>query len=165
MSHHIRIAYPLKNDLKLAIWGIKRAAEHGTSFDQFLKPKDIPDVTLFTDAALNVGLSGHSDQGHWFKNNWKDIQLHHENNGDIVWKELVVMCALPHALRHSLNNKVVHIYTDNEACKCVLISMRAKLSRPDLQLIINWICKICIQHEIIPWVEHTPGKQTLYQMP
>ena len=39
--------------------------------------------------------------------------------------------------------------------------MREKLSRPDLQLIINETCKICIQHEIIPWVEHTPGEQNI----
>ena len=34
---------PLKNDVTLAIWGIKRAAEYVISFDQFLKPMDIPD--------------------------------------------------------------------------------------------------------------------------
>ena len=161
LSHHIRISRPLKNDLNLAIWGIKRAAEYGISFDQFLKPMDIPDITLFTDAALNIGLGGYSDQGHWFKNNWNDIQLYHENNRDIVWKELVAIFAFIHTLRHSLNKKVVHIYTDNEACKYMLINMRAKLSRPDLQLIINEICKICIHHEIIPWVEHIPGKQNI----
>ena len=122
---------------------------------------DIPDITLFTDAALNIGLGGYSDQGHWFKNNWNDIQLYHENNRDIVWKELVAIFAFIHTLRHSLNKKVVHIYTDNEACKYMLINMRAKLSRPDLQLIINEICKICIHHEIIPWVEHIPGKQNI----
>ena len=26
-------------------------------------------------------------------------------------------------------------------------------------LMINEICKICKQHEILPWVEHIPGKQ------
>ena len=58
LSHHVRITRPLKNDLNLAIWGIKRAAECGTSFDQFLKPMGISDITLFTDAALNIGLGG-----------------------------------------------------------------------------------------------------------
>ena len=67
----------LKNDSKLASWGMKRAAEYSISFDQSLKPLDILDKTLFTDAALNIGLGRYSDQGHWFKNNWKDIQLHH----------------------------------------------------------------------------------------
>ena len=40
-SHHIRLTLPLKNDSKLAIHSPKRAAECGTSFDQFLKPMDI----------------------------------------------------------------------------------------------------------------------------
>ena len=43
----------------------------------------------------------------------------------------------------------------------MLINIRAKLSRPDLQLIINEMCKICIQHEITQWVEHIPGKQNI----
>ena len=43
----------------------------------------------------------------------------------------------------------------------MLINMRAKLNRPDLQLIINEICKICIQREMIPWVEGIPGKQKI----
>ena len=43
----------------------------------------------------------------------------------------------------------------------MLINMRAKLSRPDLQLIINEMCKICIQHEIIPLVEDIASKQNI----
>ena len=50
-SHHICMTRPLKNDLKLTIWGIKCAAENGISFDQFLKHMDILGIT-----ALNVGL-------------------------------------------------------------------------------------------------------------
>ena len=161
LSHHIRISRPLKNDITLAIWGIKRAAEYGISFDQFLKPMDIPDIIFHTDASLNIGLGGYSNKGHWFKNNWNDIQLYHPDNRDIVWKELVAIFSFLHSLRHSLNKKVIHIYTDNEACKYMLINMRAKLSRPDLQIIINEICKICIQHEMILWVEHIPGKQNV----
>ena len=161
LSHHIRVSRPLRNDLELAIWGIKRAAEYGISFDQFLKPMDSPDITLFTDASLNIGLGGYSDHGHWFKNTWNNIQLYEPDSRDIVWKELVAIFAFLHSLRHSLNKKVVHVYTDNEACKYMLINMRAKLSRPDLQLIINEICKLCIQYEVILWVEHIPGKQNI----
>ena len=71
------------------------------------------------------------------------------------------MFAVLHSLRHSLNKKVVHFYTDNEACKYMVINVRAKLSRPDLELIINEMCKICIQHEIFPWVEHISGIQNI----
>ena len=97
-SHIIRITRLSKNDLKLANWGIKRAAENSISSDQFLKPMIFPDITLFKDAALNIGLGGCSDQGHWFKNNWNDIQLHHENDRDIVWKQLVAIFAFLHSL-------------------------------------------------------------------
>ena len=62
-SQHGRITHVLKSDLKLAICSIKRAAECGISFDQFLKPMQIPAVTFYTDASLN-----------WTKNNWNAIQ-------------------------------------------------------------------------------------------
>ena len=43
----------------------------------------------------------------------------------------------------------------------MLINARAKLNRLDLQLISNEMCKICIQHEMTPWVEHLPSKQNI----
>ena len=52
------------------------------------------------------------------------------------------MFAYLHSLKHSLNKKVVHVYTGNGAYKYTLINMRAKLSRPDLQLIMNEKFKI-----------------------
>ena len=159
LNHHVRMSRPLKNDIELCIWGIARAAKIGISFDQFLKPMSIPDIKLYTDASLKIGLGGYSDKGHWYKNEWNQIQLHHANNRDIVWRELVAIFTFVHALRFSLSKKVTHIFTDNEACKYMLINMRSKLSRPDLQCIINEICKLCIEFAIIPWVEHIPGKQ------
>ena len=51
LSHHIRLSRPLKNDLKLCMWAISRAAEYGISFDQFLRPAEIPDITIYTDAS------------------------------------------------------------------------------------------------------------------
>ena len=43
----------------------------------------------------------------------------------------------------------------------MLINMQAKLSRPDLQISFNQMCKIYVQHEMISQVEHVPGKQTV----
>ena len=43
----------------------------------------------------------------------------------------------------------------------MLISMRCTLTRPDLQTLINEICKICIENEIVPWFEHIPGKDNV----
>ena len=158
LPHHIRISRPLKNDLRLCMWAISRASQYGISFDQFLKPMDNPDITIFTDASLKIGLGGFSSDGHWYKNKWEDIVLHNDFNRDIVWRELVAIYAFLESIKLNLKNKTIHIYTDNEACKFMLINMRSKLSRPDLQSIINQICKIFIEFAINPWVEHISGK-------
>ena len=66
LSHHLRITRSLRSDITLTIWRIKRAADYGNFFDQFLKPMDIPDVTFYTDDSLNMGLGGYSNKDHWF---------------------------------------------------------------------------------------------------
>ena len=161
LSHHVRLSKPLKNDIQLCIWGINQASKFGISFDQFLKPMHIPDIKLYTDASLKIGLGGYTDDGKWFQNKWDDINLFHPNNRDIVWRELTAIFSFIHALRFSLQHKVVHAFTDNEACKYMLINMRSKLTRPDLQLVINEICKILIEFGIILWMEHIPGKENI----
>ena len=71
------------------------------------------------------------DMMHASRNSWNDAQLHHESNDGIVWKELIATFAILTLLRHFLNEKVVYIYTDNNACKYMLINVRAKLTRQD----------------------------------
>ena len=161
LDHHLHISKPLREDMKLCVWGITRAAEYGISFQQFLRPMNIPDITIYTDAALNIGLGGISDEGDYFVNNWTDVNLHHATNRDIVWKELVAIYVFVASLASKLSHKTVHIYTDNEACKYMLINMRCNLQRPDLQCIINEFCKLCIEQAIVPWIEHIAGKDNV----
>ena len=53
LSHHTRVSKPLKNDCESCILGMNTA-----SFDQFLKTMHSPDISLFRDAALKIGLGG-----------------------------------------------------------------------------------------------------------
>ena len=161
LDYHIRISRPLKNDLDLCIWAIQRAATYGISFKQFLKPMDVPDICLYTDASLKIGAGGISDQGRWFQINWDQINFPNAHNRDIVWRELVAIYIFLDSLKDSLRGKTVHIFTDNESCKYMLISMRCTLARPDLQNLINEICKICILYAIVPWFEHIAGKDNV----
>ena len=158
---HINIKNALREDLKLCVWAMLEANKYGVSFEFFLKPMDNPDITLYTDASLLIGIGGISDKGHWFKNMWTDITLHNMEYRDIIWKELCAVFVFVHALRHHLKQKVVHIYTDNEPVKFMLISMRSKLYRPDLQILINKICKYSIKYQFHLWIEHIPGKNNI----
>ena len=60
LAHHIRMTCRLKNDPKLAIWSIKRTAEYGISFNQFLKSMEHP--------RYNAVYRGSSK--HWFREIW-----------------------------------------------------------------------------------------------
>ena len=106
------------------------------------------DITFFTDALSRIGLGGYSSEGHWYKDSWHNFDLFHADNRVIVWKELVAIFVVFYALKEFLKRETVHMYTDNEACKYKITNMQSKLARPDLQLIINETCKICIEFEI-----------------
>ena len=58
-------------------------------------------------------------------------------------------------------DKSIHLFTDNEACKYMLISMRSKLYRPDLQILINKICLLLLDTRINFRIDHIPGKQNI----
>ena len=39
--------------------------------------------------------------------------------------------------------------------------MRSKLARPDLQILINEICRSLIENKFHLWIEHIPGKENV----
>ena len=147
-DQHIRVSRPLKNDIEFCIWGIQHCTRDGTSVKTFLKPYDKPDIVFETDASGKVGIGGISNKAHWFQNKWSDINFYNSNNRDILWKELVAIYSIMATMKNKLSGKCIHIKTDNEPVKYMLISMRSKLTRADLQIIINKICKMCIQYRI-----------------
>ena len=67
---------------------------------------------------------------------------------------------LPDSMKKRLRNKTVHTFMDNESCKYKKL-IHAVHIRPDLQTLINEICKICIKYAIVPWFEHIPGKDNV----
>lgn len=46
LTQHIRVGKSLRNDIELCIWARNAAGDYYISFDQFLKPKQVPDVTF-----------------------------------------------------------------------------------------------------------------------
>ena len=76
LDHHIRMSRPLKNDLKLCIWAIRRAAEYGISFNQFLKPWQIADISVYR-CIITYWRRRISDKGHC-PNYWNQIKLHNK---------------------------------------------------------------------------------------
>ena len=150
----ISISPPIIRDLELCICGMKQANKHGVSFDHFIKPLTKPDIIFHTDASLKIGVGAVSNKGHYIQHKWTDFNLHLPTKKDIVWRELVAVYVTLHSLQKEIINKVVHLYTDNMGVKWMLINMRSKLYRPDLQILINEICKLCIVTRCHLWMEY-----------
>ena len=154
LDSKITISKPIIRDLKLCIWGMKQANQYGVSFDHFIKPLTKPDIVFHTDASLKIGIGAISNKGHYIQHTWTEFNLFQPNKKDIVWKELVAVYVTLHSLQKEIINKVVHVYTDNMGVKWMLINMRSKLYRPDLQILINEICKLCISTKCHLWMEY-----------
>lgn len=154
LHSHINISKAFKRDINLCKWAITHAAKIGVSFDFILQPISLITITARTDAALVVGgIGGYVDKfgGKWFQVAWSEINLFHPR--DIVWRELSAIYTLVQCCKQDWGGQVVRIETDNKAVKYMLINMRSKLSRPDLQILINEICKTQIEFQFNIWMD------------
>ena len=160
LHHFIHINKALRSDLDLCIWGMKQASTFGVPFEFFLKPREIPEITITTDASSLVGVGGFDDKGSYFQHKWTEVP-HFEKypKRDINWMELAAIFVIIHHSASTFKNKTIHIYTDNKPVKHMLIKMRSKLNRPDLQRLINEICRLSIQYQFHFWIDHIPGSQ------
>lgn len=160
----IHISNAVKRDFEFTLVGMELAHKEGAPFSSFFRYIDGParsDVTIYTDASLTIGIGGISSTGHYFQNRWTDIKLSKPEQRDILWRELCAIFVVIRALAPLLRRKFIHIWTDNDPVKWMLIKMRAKLSRPDLQILINKICETLLLHHIDMWVDYIPGKQNI----
>ena len=161
LEDFIHISEAVKRDFEFTIWAMKLAHTEGASFSSFLKPRAGSrsfDVTIYTDASKTVGVGGISSTGDYFQQKWTDIGLSDPTKRDIQWRELCAVFMAIHSLQTKLTRKFVHIYTDNDAVKWMLIKMRSRLARPDLQILINKICEILLEQHIEIWMDHIPGE-------
>ena len=160
----IRNDWRLKERLKCLMECLEIANKVGVPFKYFVRLKNLtPDIRIVTDASMIVGAGAIMSDGSYFQTRWTDINLHIEKRDerDIQFRELiaiyVALLSLEHRHGSKLNDTLIEIFTDNVACKYMLINMTAKLTRPDLQILINDICKLCVRRRVLLWMEHIPG--------
>ena len=103
---------------------LKIAHSKGATFDSFgvhLRKDDEFDYTLYTDASLTIGIGGLASNCTFYQNKWSDIQLSNPEIRDIQWRELCAIFVFVLANIKSFKEKVIHIYTDNDAVKWMMI--------------------------------------------
>ena len=155
----------LRRDLLFVQWALDQATQFGVPWDYFAVWNQTPIVTAYTDASLLIGVGGFASNGLYFQQKWTDFTLSNPDSRDIIWKELAAIHAMISALRENLGDKLQYqtlaIFTDNEACKWMLMSMSSRLYRPDLQVLINDICRLCIKYRFHIWIQHVEGKKNI----
>jgi len=161
----LHVSPALKADLLTLKCAMFKAHKFGVPFEYFRKDRMSFDFIIHTDASLKTGIGATFSNGFFLQEHWEDINLYN-NNRDIVWRELAaiytsLMC-ISQTLGNDIMDKSIHLFTDSEACKYMLISMRSKLYRPDLQILINKICLLLLDTRINFRIDHIPGKQNIY---
>ena len=155
----------MRRDLLFVQWALDQATKFGVPWDYFAVWNQTPIVTAYTDASLLIGAGGFASNGIYFQQKWNDFTLSNPLSGDIIGKELAAIHAMISALRENLGDKLqcqtMAIFTDNEACKWMLINMSSRLYRPDLQVLINDICRLCIKYRFHIWIQHVEGKKNI----
>ena len=159
LEHYIKITRAFRDDIDVCIWAMDKASKFEIPFSFILKPLNNPDIIIYTDASSKIGVDGWSNHGHYFQCRWTSINLSIPHLRDIQWMELSAIYVAIMSLQQSLLHKVIHIFTDNEAVKYMLIKMRSDLKRPDLQSLINEICKSSIDYQFNMWIEYSRGGQ------
>ena len=106
---------------------------------------------LITDASMTIGAGGINS----------DLHITHREERDIQWRELIAIYGALFGLNDrygaDIDDSFIHIFTDNSACKFMLINLTAILARPDLQILLNNICELCVNRLIHLWLDHIPG--------
>ena len=161
----IHVSRNLRRDLAFARWGLNHAAKYGVPWRYFVDSPGTPIVTCFTDASLKEGAGAVCSTGHFWQHRWSEFNLSYPESRDILWKELVAIYTAIHSIREHLGDRLrdqtITLFTDNEPCKFMLISMTARLCRPDLQCLILGICKLCITQRCHLWIQHIPGTENV----
>ena len=154
----------LKSRIDLLIRSMIIANKVGVPFTYFTRLKQRrPDFRIVTDASMLIGAGGIASDGTYFQTKWSELDMHIEQREerDIQWRELIAIYGSLLSLeqRHGdkLNDTLIEVFTDNIACKFMLINMTSLLARPDLQILINDICELCVRRRVHLWMEHIPG--------
>ncbi len=155
----------LKSDLLSLLEAMRKANQFGVPFSYFSRSIKNPDISIHTDASLNIGIGATFSNGCYIQEHWNNIELFN-NKRDIVFKELAAIYTALHTLKdiykNNLFDKTIELYTDNKACMYMLIYMRSKLYRPDLQKLINGICHLLLDYRLLMYSKHISTKKNIY---
>lgn len=140
------------------------ANRHGVPFAYCLQPRpESFNYTIVTDASMLCGIGGVCSDGSYFQNRWSEVNLWISDirMRDITFRELIAVYVsllnLDARYGTQLTGQSIRICTDNIAVKFLLISFSARFARPDLQVLINEICLLCITRRLYLHLDHIPG--------
>lgn len=156
----------MKMQLEFLISALQKCRKFGVPFTYFTREVSSPDLVIYTDASLTVGIGAICSNGYFVQHKWSEFKLYREDLRDIVWKEMVAIYATLRGLSTLLGDKfmdlTIHVFTDNMGCKGMLSKMTAKIQRPDLQVLINGICEIFMDNRNLYWFDFVKGKDNIY---
>lgn len=163
-SERINMCSTLKLSVKVLRAAIVRAMEMEVPFQRVMRPRSMwnSDYVMFTDAAgVHGGIGGFTAEtaATYFQVHWNEVRLNQHH--DILWKELVAVFVLLSLMKRKWTRKYVLMWCDNKPVVHMLITYKAKVTRPDLQWLIIRIAEICMEQDINPWYEWIEGTENV----
>lgn len=127
-----------------------------TSFDLLLKLPSDGDFYIYTDAASEVGVGGHT-QGHAFRIEWKDTILSEITNNarfDIELLECLGSLIATILWSGLFHGSSVTIYNDNPGAASAIRTKAPRLYRIDMQYLIRTLSMCAVANKFYFWGLH-----------
>ena len=158
---YITITYDIYKDMKTLRRLMLQCRNNAVSFDYILRPRNQPNVEIYTDASTSHGVGGYiakGDNSRNFKIMWNQLRNYNPHNKpDIVWME---QCGVVMALQlfaKEYTGKCIRIWCDNYAVCKMTTKKCACFKRKDLNELLRILCEHAITHRYYIWIDHIKG--------
>ena len=156
---HFRWTLPMRNDM--AWWdAVIESTHNGFPLEYIVKPRNVGDIHVWTDASGTIGFGGFSSDGAWYQYKWDAFPVASLIDS-IVWKELLGLVVFAIACAPRWRHRSVVLHCDNRPVVEMLKKKHSSLDTPHLMHLIRKLCEAAVKHQFYFWVVSIDGKKNV----
>ena len=158
LHHFVKLRGELKKELRWWLHTLP-STKNGVQLEFILKDrKGVSgsfDLDVYTDASTSFGVGGHIEgcNEKWFRHQWE----HTQDKPDIVFNELLGVCAAVRLWGHEWKGKDILIHCDNMGVVEILKRKCCNFRRKDLMELVRIIGRAAVEYGFYFKVVHIKG--------